>query len=84
MLTNDGLLQLLPTSVEANTTAKSTQMSQTVMVTGTLTAILTGSIPVPPSGTSAAVTPDGEASTSDSDAEQGTVQVPALTCGRWV
>jgi hypothetical protein len=80
VLTNDGLLQLLPTSVEANTTAKSTQMSQTVMVSGTLTATLTGSIPVAPNGI-AAVTPGGQASVSGSDAVQGTVQVPAHGVG---
>ena len=81
VLTNDGLLQLLPTSVEANTTAKSTQMSQTVTVTGTLTASLSGSIPVAPSGIAASVTPQGQASVSGSDAEQGTVQVPAHGVG---
>ena len=80
VLTNDGLLQLLPTSVEANTTAKSTQMSQTVTVTGTLTASLSGDIPVAPGGI-AKVTPDGQASVSGSDAEQGTVQVPAHGVG---
>jgi hypothetical protein len=81
VLTNDGLLQLLPTSVEANTTAKSTQMSQTVMVTGTLTATLTGDIPVAPSGIAASVNPGGQAQVSGSDAEQGTVQVPTHGVG---
>lgn len=78
VITNDGLLQLLPTSVEANTTAKSTQMSQTVTVTGSLTATVTGSIPVAPS---ALVTPGGQAQVQGSDAEQGTVQVPAHGVG---
>lgn len=79
-ITNDGLLQLLPTSVEANTTSKSTQMSQTVTVTGSLTATLTGTIPVAPP-TTAAVTPGGQAQVSGSDAEEGTVQVPAHGVG---
>lgn len=81
VLTNDGLLQLLPTSVEANTTATSTQMSQTVTVTGTLTATLTGDIPVAPSGIAASVNPGGQAQVSGSDAEKGTVQVPAHGVG---
>jgi hypothetical protein len=80
VLTNDGLLQLLPTSVEANTTVQSTQMSQTVTVTGTLTASLSGDIPVAPGGI-AKVTPGGQASVSGSEAEQGTVQVPAHGVG---
>lgn len=80
VLLNDGLLQLLPTSVEANTTAKSTQMSQTVTVSGTLTASVSGDIPVAPGGI-AKVTPGGQASVSGSDAEQGTVQVPAHGVG---
>lgn len=51
-------------------------MSQTV----TLTASLSGDIPVAPSGI-AKVTPGGQASVSGSDAEQGTVQVPAHGVG---
>lgn len=38
---NDGLLQLLPTSVEVNTTSASTTLDQTVTVTGSLTASVT-------------------------------------------
>lgn len=80
VITNDGLLQLLPTAVEANTTAKSTQMTQTVTVTGTLTASVSGKIPVAPPGI-ADVTPGGSASISGSDAEQGFVQIPAHGVG---
>jgi hypothetical protein len=84
VITNDGLLQLLPTSVEANTTSKSTQMSQTVTVTGSLTATLSGSIPVAASsiaGAAGSISPGGSAMIQGSDAEEGTVQVPAHGVG---
>jgi hypothetical protein len=75
VITNDGLLQLLPTSTEANTTTVATQMSQTVTVSGSLTATVTGNIGVPGSSI-AAVTPGGQASVSGSDAVQGFVNIP--------
>jgi hypothetical protein len=84
VITNDGLDQLLPTSSEANTTATSTQMSQTVTVTGTLTLSLSGQIPVLPSGILTSVDqiqPGGQLQVGGSDAQQGTVQVPAGDIG---
>jgi hypothetical protein len=84
VITNDGLDQLLPTASEANTTATATQMSQTVTVTGQLTASLSGQIPVNPAtilGAVSTLTLGGQAQVSGSDAQQGTVQVPAGDIG---
>jgi hypothetical protein len=75
VITNDGLLQLLPTSTEANTTTVATQMAQTVTVTGSLTASVTGNIGVPATNI-ASVTPGGTAMIQGSDAVQGFVSIP--------
>lgn len=80
VITNDGLLQLLPTAVEANTTSGPTQMTQTVTVSGSLTASLSGDIPLDPAGIAGGVAklvPGVSGTISGSDAEQGFVDIPA-------
>lgn len=84
VVSNDDILQLLPTITEANNSTASTQLSQTVTVSGQLTLGLSGSISVSPAallGSLTSLTPSGQIQVSGSVAVQGTVQVPAGDLG---
>ncbi len=76
VITRDGIFQLLPTVVEPNNSSTPSTLSMTVTISGSLTAGLTGNIPVAPAGIAASIGPSVQANISGSVAVTASTTVP--------
>jgi hypothetical protein len=76
VITRDGIVQLLPTTVEPNNTANPSTLTQTVTVNGEVDAGVQGNIPVAPAGVAASIGPSVSAKVSGTVTVTGTITVP--------
>jgi hypothetical protein len=76
VITRAGIVQLLPTAVEPNESSTPSTISMTVEVNGSLTAGVSGDIPVAPANIAASIGPEVSATIGGSVSITGTVTVP--------
>lgn len=76
VITRSGIVQLLPTVVEPNNSTEPSTLTMGVSVSGSVTAGVTGSIPVAPQGIAASIGPNVSANVSGSVSISATTTVP--------